>query len=280
MYDLYGGNPIPNFMAIEEITNEEIYVGATASLGSSLAIKSFIYNKSGWPARMCDNLSFRYYMDLSEYVSAGFDPADISTSIVYTSADPATISKPQVYDASKNIYYIEVDLTGTKIYPGSDMDHKKEVQFNIQPPGGAPWDNANDFSYQGIADDEEIVPNIPVYDNGFLIFGEEPDGSVPVTPPRTFAPTPTSTPTKKNTPTPTTPTSSPAEVKRADINLDDVVDSTDLTLLKRYVMRKLKEFPSDDPAKSLIAADANNDGSIDSTDVTIVKRVILRKLVL
>jgi endoglucanase len=275
MYDLYGGNPIPNFMAIEEITNEEIYVGATASLGSSLAIKSFIYNKSGWPARMCDKLSFRYYMDLSEYVSAGYNPADISTNIVYSAADTATISKPQVYDASKNIYYIEVDLTGTKIYPGSNMDHQKEVQFNIQPPGGAPWDNANDFSYQGIMDDSEIVPKIPVYDNGVLIFGEEPDGSVPVTPPPH---TSTPTPTKKNTPTPTPTTSSSPDVTRGDINLDGAVDSTDLTLLKRYVLRKLSAFPSDDPAKSLIAADANNDGSIDSTDITIVKRIILRKI--
>jgi len=30
MYEKYGGNPIPNFMAIEEKTNEEIYVEATA----------------------------------------------------------------------------------------------------------------------------------------------------------------------------------------------------------------------------------------------------------
>ena len=68
------------------------------------------------------------------------------------------------------------------------------------------------------------------------------------------------------------------DVTRGDINLDGAVDSTDLTLLKRYVLRKLSAFPSDDPAKSLIAADANNDGSIDSTDITIVKRIILRKI--
>ncbi len=278
MYDLYGGNPIPNFMAIEEITNEEVYVEATVSSGNGLAVKSFIYNKSGWPARMYDKLSFRYYMDLSEYVSAGFNPADINTNIVYSAANTAKISKPQVYDASKNIYYVEVDLTGTKIYPGSNMDHKKEVQFNIQPPNGAPWDNTNDFSYKGIMADEEIVPKIPVYDNGVLIFGEEPDGSVPVSP----TPTRSSgvTPTKNNTPTPvpTPSTSSSPEIKLGDLDLDGSVDSFDLTLLKRFVLRKLKEFPSGDHAKSLLAADVNKDGSIDSLDVSILKRVILRKM--
>jgi len=265
-------------MAIEEITNEEVYVEATVSSGNGLAVKSFIYNKSGWPARMYDKLSFRYYMDLSEYVSAGFNPADINTNIVYSAANTAKISKPQVYDASKNIYYVEVDLTGTKIYPGSNMDHKKEVQFNIQPPNGAPWDNTNDFSYKGIMADEEIVPKIPVYDNGVLIFGEEPDGSVPVSP----TPTRSSgvTPTKNNTPTPvpTPSTSSSPEIKLGDLDLDGSVDSFDLTLLKRFFLRKLKEFPSGDHAKSLLAADVNKDGSIDSLDVSILKRVILRKM--
>ncbi|NMB33856.1 MAG: endoglucanase [Clostridium sp.] len=269
MYDLHGGQPIPGFKAIEEITNAEIYVEASAGLSNDLSIKSFLYNKSGWPARVCDKLSFKYFMDLSEYISAGYDPASINTSIVYSSSPTTTISAPKVYDAAKNIYYCEISLLGTKVFPGSDMDHKKEIQFNIQPPGGAPWDNDNDFSYQGIVDNSSIVPKIPVYDDGVLIFGEEPDGSVPGTP----------TPTSPSTPSPTMPVPTPTTPEQTiifgDVNLDGSVDSMDLMLLKRYVIKTFDAFPSADPDKSIIAADVNSDGYIDTIDVVLLKRLIL-----
>lgn len=263
MYDMYGGNPIPNFMAIEEITNEEIYVEATAGTGSSAQLRSRIYNKSGWPARVSDKLSFRYFMDLSEYVAAGYDPGEIKATIVYSAAPTAKISAPKVYIPSKNIYYCEVDLTGSKVFPGSNSDHQKEIQFNIQPPAGAPWDNTNDFSYQGILDNSAVVAKIPVYDNGALIFGIEPVGPVIVTPPPSA------------TPTVTTPSPTPA-VKYGDINLDGSVDSTDITYIKRYIMKIMQVFTTDDPDKSKFAADVNADGSIDSLDLTYMKRHVLK----
>jgi len=57
------------------------------------------------------------FMDLTEYVSAGYNPNDITVSIIYSAAPTAKISKPILYDASKNIYYCEIDLSGTKIFP-------------------------------------------------------------------------------------------------------------------------------------------------------------------
>lgn len=92
--------------------------------------------------------------------------------------------------------------------------------------------------------------------------------------------TPTSTPTKPPTPTPTksptpTPTST-ASIKLGDVNFDDEVNSTDLTILKRFILRtytpdysKLEMFKK--------AADFNEDNSVDSSDVTLLKRYILRK---
>jgi len=88
-------------MAIEEKTNEEIYVEATANSNNGVELKTYLYNKSGWPARVCDKLSFRYFMDLTEYVSAGYNPNDITVSIIYSAAPTAKISKPILYDASK-----------------------------------------------------------------------------------------------------------------------------------------------------------------------------------
>lgn len=58
-----------------------------------------------------------------------------------------------------------------------------------------------------------------------------------------------------------------------DVNEDGSVDSTDITYMKRYLLRKIKDFSSENGKK---AADINEDGSIDSTDLTILKRIILR----
>ena len=82
--------------------------------------------------------------------------------------------------------------------------------------------------------------------------------------------TPTPNPTSTPTPTPTKNVS----INKGDVNGDGYVDSTDCTLYKRYLLRKIREFPVND----LRVADLNNDGYIDSTDLTLMKRYILRKI--
>ncbi len=58
-----------------------------------------------------------------------------------------------------------------------------------------------------------------------------------------------------------------------DVNGDESIDSLDITYLKRYILRKINDFPFEYGKK---AADINEDGSIDSLDLTILKRIILR----
>ncbi|HPD00812.1 MAG TPA: carbohydrate-binding protein [Acetivibrio sp.] len=72
----------------------------------------------------------------------------------------------------------------------------------------------------------------------------------------------------------TVPTPTPAG-KIGDLNGDDSVDSTDITLMKRYLLRKISDFPVDD---DLYAADVNGDDEINSTDLTLLKRYVLRKI--
>ncbi|MDQ2087161.1 glycoside hydrolase family 9 protein [Herbivorax sp. ANBcel31] len=263
MYDIYGGDPIPDFDAIEEVPYPEIFV--SASLGdreNATEVEAYVVNKSGWPARVKDDLSFKYFVDLTDYIDAGHSPDAITTSIVYSAADTASISDPIEYDASNNIYYFEIDLTGTPVFPGSRSDHQKEVQFNIMPPNDAPWDNTNAFSYPGITEEWEPVPQIPVYSDGLLIFGEEPDGSTP-----------------EDTPTPTpTPTPEPDTFTYGDLNGDGIIDSTDYMLLSRYIL-EISDLPQVDtegnPYPGHLAADLNDDGQIDSTDSTLLQRYIL-----
>lgn len=58
-----------------------------------------------------------------------------------------------------------------------------------------------------------------------------------------------------------------------DVNGDGKVNSTDLTLIKRYVLKIVSALPDPEAEK---AADVNLDGRINSTDITVLKRYILK----
>lgn len=181
MYDKYGGTPIPNFNAFEEITNDEFFVeaGINASGSNFIEIKALLNNQSGWPARMGDKLSFKYFVNISEAVKAGYQASDITVSTNYNAG--ATVSKLIPWDETNHIYYVNVDFTGTKIYPGGQSAYKKEVQFRLAGPTNTSfWDNTNDYSYtdiKGVTSGNVIKTKyIPVYDNGKLVFGNEPGG--------------------------------------------------------------------------------------------------------
>ena len=77
-----------------------------------------------------------------------------------------------------NIYFVEIDCAGVKLYPGGQSAHKKEVQFRIASSGA--WDASNDWSYAGIETKPGGTPvkarHIVVYDDGTRVFGTEPNG--------------------------------------------------------------------------------------------------------
>ncbi|MFZ5986596.1 MAG: dockerin type I domain-containing protein [Bacillota bacterium] len=68
------------------------------------------------------------------------------------------------------------------------------------------------------------------------------------------------------------PTTTPT-IKYGDINGDGSVDSTDYTLMKRYILKIINQFTYEKGAE---AADVNGDGNINSTDYNLLKRFILR----
>ncbi len=186
MYKEYGGEPIPGFKAIEEKTREEFFVEAcvNSSGPNYIEIKAYMNNRSAWPAKIGDKLSFKYFIDISELLDAGITADQITTKSNYNMG--ATVSELLPWDVSNNIYYVNVDFTGTDIYPGGQSEFRKEVQFRISGPQDTKvWDNSNDPSYQALPDPfpreldtAYIAINIPVYDNGQHIFGNEPGGSV------------------------------------------------------------------------------------------------------
>lgn len=91
------------------------------------------------------------------------------------------------------------------------------------------------------------------------------EGDIPI--PTPITPTPV-------TPTPATPTPTAAATGTAlygDLNKDNTVNSTDLTVLKRYIL-KINNFDS----YQMRYSDLNLDSVVDSTDLTILKRYLLK----
>ncbi|EGD45884.1 glycoside hydrolase family 9 [Ruminiclostridium papyrosolvens DSM 2782] len=246
MYKSFGGDPIPNFKAIEKITNDEVIIkaGLNSTGPNYTEIKAVVYNQTGWPARITDKLSFKYFMDLSEIVAAGIDPLSLTTSSNYAEGKNTKVSGVLPWDVSKNIYYVNVDLTGEKIYPGGQSACRREVQFRISAPQATTyWNPKNDFSYDGLPTTSTVdtVKNIPVYDNGVKVFGNEPDGG-------SVDPDP--------------------EILYGDVNSDKSVDALDLAAIKLYLLGGSSSI-------DVKAADTYKDGTIDAIDLATLKKFLL-----
>lgn len=198
MLDKYGGKSDPSFPPKEVHDGPEFYVETLSkgSTDSGITLSFKITNHSAWPARIQDNISFRYYMDLSEFVDAGINPEDVvircdrDQSAMYANkgVKAAEISKPIKYDG--NIYYIEVNLPdGRAVMPVSEGMQQCEILIAFVCPNyGSGWDASNDFSNKEILSkspetDENgstkgiVSPYVPVYLNGELYYGYEPDGT-------------------------------------------------------------------------------------------------------
>ncbi|WP_243467072.1 dockerin type I repeat-containing protein [Acetivibrio straminisolvens] len=67
----------------------------------------------------------------------------------------------------------------------------------------------------------------------------------------------------------------PGNLIYGDLNGDGRVNSTDFSLLKRYLLGNISVFPHERGAE---AADLNLDGRINSTDYSILKRYLLNSI--
>lgn len=186
MTDKYGGETDKNFPQPEQHDMPEFYVAAkikTSSTGVDLSLK--ITNHTAWPARVQDNISYRYFMDLSEIIDAGYSAEDVvlridrDQSTMYNGVTPVEVSKPIKY--SGNIYYVEVTYAdGRAALPISEGRHQCELMLAIVYPNyGSGWVADDDFSNTEIleAEDPIMTEYIPVYVNGELYYGREPDGT-------------------------------------------------------------------------------------------------------
>ncbi|MGN0620342.1 MAG: glycoside hydrolase family 9 protein [Porcipelethomonas sp.] len=255
MTEEYGGDTDPSFPEPEK-RDDEFFVEAQIkqSSGSGVSLSLKFTNHTAWPARVVDNMSYRYYFDASEVISAGFSADDIVVRVdrdqaeMYGAEYKAVFSPVTHY--KDNIYYIEVTYpNGEAAMPISEGRHQCETMLALVfPDYQSGWDASNDYSNQDLLDSEEPVKTdkITVYKDGVLIYGVEPDGTVPDTPP------------------------SPESNIKGDVNLDGKVTVADLTALNKYLLNKgtLNSKAADN-------ADYNSDKAVNVFDSLGIKRYLM-----
>lgn len=258
MVDKYGGQTDPDFPQ-EETPDTEIYVEAklskTSASGVDLSFK--LTNHTAWPARIVDDISYRYYMDLTEVIEAGYSATDITMrcdrdqATMYSNVTPATYSLNHYKD---NIYYVEITYAdGRAAMPISEGRHQCEFMLAIVFPNyQSGWNAQNDYSNTELLENvgEYVVSDyITVYNSGKLIYGTEPDGTSAETPSDPVEPT----------------------LLYGDANGDGIVNSIDATIVTRAA---LGAFELSDEAQ--LRCDVNGDGKVNSIDATIITRYALR----
>jgi hypothetical protein len=135
-----------------------------------------INNRVTHPPALVDDLSARYYFDISEMTANGQSANDIKVEVYYDEAKvvdgtDTALSKPT--QASGDVYYVEASWKGIPFWG------KREIQFGLIAGQDANWkenwDPSNDYSHTGISSsalaDTDLVP---VYRSGELVYGEEP----------------------------------------------------------------------------------------------------------
>lgn len=179
LYAEYGGETLKNFGAIET-PDDELYADATVNVNGEdfIEIKALVYNKTAFPARVTSNLKLCYFFDISEIKEAGGSADDLVVTTNYMQGGSA--SDVLCWNDAENLYYVAIDFTGTKIYPGSQDAYKKEVQFRIRNTKGV-WDNSNDPSYIDVGQVSSgtltKAVNMALYEGNKLVFGTEPNES-------------------------------------------------------------------------------------------------------
>ncbi len=177
LYTRYHGQTIKDFGAIEA-PGEEFFVEGGINVDGSdfVEIKAFVYNESAWPARAATDVELRYYIDLSEVISAGGSAAGVQISNNYMSG--GRVDGLKVWDEANDLYYLSVVFEDGELRPGGQSEYKRELQIRMQNPGG-PWDNSNDPSFEGLSGTNGqtvSATGMALYEGGKLVFGTEPAG--------------------------------------------------------------------------------------------------------
>lgn len=293
MVSEYGGKSDPAF-PYPETRDDEFFVEAKVTSdagGSTVSMK--LTNHTAWPARVVDNLSMRYYMDLSELTKAGVDPktvemrCDRDQSAMYGGEGVATAIISGIQQYKDDIYYVEITFPdGRAMLPISEGRHQCEILLAlIYPNYGKGWDATNDYSAQGIGSEKNTKTKyIPVYENGTLIYGVEPDGttgngSISAAPSPDGSTRPSTPPTTTEEPVVTTTApakttsigGTPAKILYGDVDCDGSVELADAVMLAKAIGQV---GDTDLSVEGRANAQVYSDNNVDGNDLRVLLGLI------
>jgi endoglucanase len=174
MRRFYGPDTMPDPDPTPEPEIEACYVESRSEKDADdrLQVTAYIHNHSIHPPHFETALRYRYYADLSDVFDQGYDFGNLTIETVVNENNDATISSSFIpWDEINRIYYLEVSYSGVQLY------NKREFQFGIiftTPNFEGILDSSNDFSFQGMTATLAKNPNMPIYRDGVLIWGNEP----------------------------------------------------------------------------------------------------------
>ncbi len=199
LYTYYGEGhkPVPNFPP-KETRPLEFFVEAKVEQENTerTQVTIRIHNEAAYPPRYETGLKARYYFNVNELINAGQSIDDVQMEVYYDENGKsfdgnAKCTGPIKYDDG-GTYYVEFDWAGRQIYAA------RELQFALVAAQDqnfkSNWNPKNDYSREGLVKEYSITTRVPLYVNGELMFGKEPEKVTPT-------PTPTTDPNNTSTPT-------------------------------------------------------------------------------
>jgi endoglucanase len=150
--------------------------------GCRSQVEITLINHSVHPPRYDENLSVRYYFNLSELQEQGLSVDDVTASLIHDTGaghgESTRLDGPHPCAMDSSTYYYELGYQGYKFWGElSQLNSPRTVilELGVDHGPGCTWEPDNDFSYTELDNDEPgKSPHIPVYSAGELVWGEEP----------------------------------------------------------------------------------------------------------
>lgn len=144
-------------------TDREFFVRARKKSvnANSCEIEATLHNRSRWPARVTDRLSFRYVFTLDGDVTPG------QVEVRVRGNEQATVGP--VTPLSGKQAYVDIRLHGVTLFPGSQQDGKRTVSVTLSAPT---WDATNDWSHAGLDATPRLLPRLPVFSDNQHLGGD------------------------------------------------------------------------------------------------------------
>jgi endoglucanase len=166
----FGGAPLTNFPQPEAVDGNEIFSEAAVNASGTnfTELKVMVRNQSGWPARMGDKLSFRYYFTLE---------SGVTPSMITLSSNFSNCLAPTGRRCLRQHVLRHHQLQRDQDLSGCQSQSRAEVQFRIASSGA--WDPSNDWSFAGYRPrrvDSRARAAHPGVRQRLRVFGAEPGG--------------------------------------------------------------------------------------------------------